>query len=118
MAKTESKTLNETLVAELVKLKEKREALRLKGLPIVDDQSVMIPIPNSLVKDKHPEVTKFIELIGLINRNKDLGVPCKIEAGEAVKLTDGTTSTILELVFFYTDKTDIEAVQNFIQKHE
>lgn len=118
MAKTESKTLNETLVAELVKLKEKKDALRLKGLPTVDNQSVMIPIPNSLVKEQNPEVLKFIELIGLINRNKDLGVPCKIEAGAEVELQDGTSSTIIELVFFYTDETDIEAVQNFIKEHE
>lgn len=116
MTNQPQQTLNSALISELRKLETKRLALAESNLDPVSGQTVMIPIPNVLVKDKDSAVCKFIEKAGLMNRDKSLGIKTEIEAGEPVTLTDGRTSTILEVIFHYSEKTDISAIEKFLKE--
>lgn len=110
-------TLNQALIKELRFLEEKRVALIEKNLPVPEPQSVMIPIPNALVKDKNPEVLKFIKNIGLIKANKDFCLDVVIEAGAETLLNDGRSSTILECIFYYTGATKIDDIEHFLENN-
>lgn len=110
-------SLNTALINGLQKLEQKRNALIESGMPTIDSQTVMIPIPNILVKNGDKDVCTFIKNIGLMNRDKSLGLTASIEAGETVTLTDGKESAIIETVFTYTPETDISAVQAFLASH-
>ena len=114
MTEQSTNSLNTALITELHKLEEKRNALIESNITPVEGQTVMIPIPNVLVKDEDEEVCNFIKNVGRINREKSLGLKADIEAGETVILTDGRESTILETVFTYTAETDINAVEAFL----
>lgn len=106
--------LNEQLVKQLRNLEDKRNALIASDLPVPTPQTVMFPIPAVLIRQQEPDACQFIAKAGLINRNKDLGLTVKIEAGEPITLTDGTTTAVSEVIFEVTDDTDIDAIEAFL----
>ena len=114
MDKPTKSKMNEQLIKQLRNLKDKRNALIASDLPVPTPQTVMFPIPAVLIKQQEPDVCQFMAKAGLINRNKDLGLTVKIEAGEPIDLTDGTTTAVSEVIFEVTDDTDIDAVEAFL----
>lgn len=113
-----TQSLTDALIHNLRELKSTRESLVASGLPVPSPQSVMIPIPNVLITDKDPNVCKFINKLGLLNREKSLGLEIKIEQGATVELIDKRKSSMLELVFYYTEDTDIDGVEAFLNKED
>lgn len=111
-------TLYTALIEQLKHLEEKREALTAKGLPVPTPQSVMMPIPNKLIKDEDKHVCEFMAKVGWINRSPELGLQVQMEAGKPIHLVDGSTSKVIEVVFNVDENTDIPAIEAFLNKAE
>lgn len=104
-------SLGRALIANLESLEEKMVALEGST---GNESQIMIPIPNYLIQQKDPAVTQFIRCIGAINHNKELGLPISLEQGAEVRLNNGESSRIIECVFTYSSKTNVEKVKEFL----
>lgn len=110
----QEKSFRTSLVKKLEKLETKRNALIDAGVSTPETQSVQFAIPNVLIEDGNQDIDKLLETIGKMNRKSELGLNVELNQGEPVKLTDGRTSDILEIVFFVTDKTDIAKIKEYL----
>lgn len=108
-------SLGKALIKNLRLLKEKRDAMPDN---LEYTSQVMIPVPYYLIKKGDSAVESFLMCAGMINRNKDLGLPISLEKGkQQVKLNNGELTTIVECVATYSDKTDIDGVERFLVEH-
>ncbi|MDN6113221.1 MAG: hypothetical protein L0I72_09140 [Tetragenococcus halophilus] len=110
----QEKSFRTSLVKKLEKLETKRNALIDAGVSPPEIQSVQFAIPNVLIEDGNQDIDKLLETVGKMNRKSELGLNVELNQGEPVKLTDGRTSDILEIVFFVTDKTDIPKIKEYL----
>lgn len=72
-------------------------------------REVVFPIPLKMVQDSE-EAREFIEVVGRISRNKEMGLPIKMEEEnvEGVKL--------LNLVFEPNEETNLEKIKAIFNK--
>lgn len=111
-----SETYETSLVKQLRELEYKSASLRAHDLGEIETQSVLFPIPSVLIEDQDHPTMKFFEEIGHIERSLELGLHVEVTQGASVLLTDGRTSTILEVTFFYQDgKTDIDGIESYFE---
>lgn len=108
------------LVKKLRKFEEHSKALIDSGLEVPETQTVLFPIPSILTtgEEKDEATCRFISTVGLVNREGTLGLPVTITTGVPMELTDGRVTPMIDVVFYYSSVTDVDAVAKFLHVTE
>lgn len=75
-------------------------------------RDIVISLPKSAI-DTSEDAVFFLQKSGEISRDESLGLPVELEYTKA-KDINGNAIIIVDIVFKYTEATDVEAVAKFL----